>query len=159
MSLSLIMSMLVTLLGALYTLATLLLPEARIGIPNAPKVFPLFLGASMLAIGALLVVSELRTMPKTEKEREDAKKSLAFGAAEKNILLTIVNGLLYAVIFDPLGYVFSTVIFLELELIIFRGKKRWLHSLMISAIFALVAFLLFYTGLGVYLPTSFLEFI
>ena len=159
MSLSLIMSMMVTFIGALYTISTLLLPSARIGIPSAPKVFPLFLGILMILLGILLVIAEFRKFPKTEKELQQATKSLEFGASEKNIILTILNGVLYALLFDRLGYVLSTLIFLELELIIFRGKKHWMNSLIISAIFAVIAFLLFYTGLGVYLPTSFLGFI
>lgn len=159
MSLSMIMSMMVTALGAIYTISTLLLPSARIGIPSAPKVFPLLLGILMLLFGILLILADIRKFPKTEKERQEAKKSLAFGPSEKNIVLTILNGILYALLFDRIGYVFSTLVFLELELIVFRGRKHWLNSLIISIIFAIVAFLLFYTGLGVYLPTSFLEFI
>jgi putative tricarboxylic transport membrane protein len=153
------MSMVVTLLGALYTIATLLLPAAKIGNPGAPKVFPLMLGIALLLFGILLVLEEIRKFPKTDEEKAKAKKSLEFGSAEKNIVWTIINGVLYALLFDRIGYVFSTFIFLGLELIIFRGKKGWVKSLIIALIFSVVAFLLFNTALGIFLPTSFLKFV
>lgn len=159
MSLSTIMSMVVTLIGALYTFSTLMLPAARIGNPTAPKVFPLILGIALLILGFLLIVAELRNLPKTEEEKKKAKASLAFGPVEKNIIFTILNGILYALLFNPIGYIFSTFIFLNLQLLIFRGKQKWLNSMLISTIFAVFAFLLFNTFLGVFLPTSPLQFI
>lgn len=154
-----IMSMVVTLLGAVYTFSTLLLPAARIGNPTAPKVFPLMLGVALLILGFLLIVAELRNLPKTEEEKKKAKASLAFGSVERNIVWTILNGILYALLFNPIGYVFSTLVFLNLQLLIFRGKKKWLNSFIIAAIFSICAFLLFNTFLGVFLPTSPLYYI
>lgn len=159
MSLSMIMSIVTTVIGLFYTIATLMLPAARIGNPYAPKVFPLLLGISLLVFGILLILEEIRHFPKTEEEKKKAKQSITFGVAERNIVLTIFNGVLYALLFDRLGYVFSTFIFLSLELFIFRGKKGWTRSLLIALIFSIIAFSLFNTALGVYLPTSPLSFI
>lgn len=159
MSLSFIMSVAVTLIGLVYTIAALLLPMARIGIPTAPRVFPLILGIGMLLFGAVLVIEESRKVLKATEGQKGVKMILTFGASEKNIVWTILNGILYALLFDRLGYVFSTIIFLELELIIFRGVAHWARSLIVAVLFSVIAFLIFYTGLGVYLPTSVLQFI
>jgi putative tricarboxylic transport membrane protein len=154
-----IMSVLVTMLGILYTVSTLMMPAAKIGNPQEPKIFPLLLGIALLLLGVLLVLEEIRNRPKMDTEKTEAKKSLEFGPAEQSIVWTILNGVLYTVLFDRIGYVFSTFLFLSLELIIFRGKKGWLQSLLIAVIFSVLAFVLFNTALGVYLPTSFLSII
>jgi len=152
MSLSMIMSCLMTLIGVIYLGSTLTLPSAKIGNPQEPKIFPGILGVAMVVLGAILIFQELKRRPVTDEEK--AKSKLQFGATEMAIVFTVLNGALYTLLFNHIGYVFSTIVFLELQLIIFRGKKTWLNSLLISVVFSVCAFLLFDTALGIYLPTS-----
>ncbi len=158
MSLSMVMSLVVTMIGVVYTASTLMLPAARIGNPTEPKVFPLMLGIALLILGTILIVQEIKRLPKTDEEKAKAKATLSFGDAEKRIALTLLNGIIYALLFNRAGYVFSTIIFLEAELTIFRGFRKWANSLIISVSFALIAYLLFDIGLGIYLPSSPLGF-
>ena len=155
MNASMIMSVVVTMIGFVYTLSTFLLPDAKIGVAFEPKIFPAILGISLLALGAVLVVQEIRLLAKT---KSDGKKGSFIGEEQKNILFTLLNGLLYAVLFDRIGYVFATFVFLNIQLCIFRGKKTWKSTLLISLIFSVVAFILFNTMMGVYLPKSPLGF-
>lgn len=155
MNASMIMSVVVTMIGFVYTLTTFLLPDARIGITYEPKIFPAILGISLLLLGTVLIVQEIRLLA---KDKEHLTKVSFIGEEQKNILFTLLNGFLYAVLFDRIGYVFATFIFLNIQLFIFRGKKTWKSTLVISVIFSVVAFILFNTLMGVYLPKSPLGF-
>ena len=155
MNVSMIMSVVVTMIGFVYTFSTFLLPEARIGNAYEPKIFPAILGISLLVLGTILVVQEIRLLA---KNKDHQGKVSFIGEEQKNILFTLVNGFLYAVLFDRIGYIFATFIFLNIQLFIFRGKKTWKSTLLISLIFSVVAFILFNTLMGVYLPKSPLGF-
>jgi len=155
MNVSMIMSVVVTMIGFIYTFSTFLLPDARIGVAYEPKIFPAILGISLLVLGTFLVVQEIRLLA---KNKDHQTKVSFIGEEQKNILFTLFNGFLYAVLFDRIGYVFATFIFLNIQLFIFRGKKTWKSTLLISIIFSVVAFLLFNTLMGVYLPKSPLGF-
>jgi len=155
MNVSMIMSVVVTMIGFVYTLSTFLLPDARIGVANEPKIFPALLGVSLLVLGTFLVVQEIRLLA---KNKDHQTKVSFIGEEQKNILFTMMNGFLYAVLFDRIGYIFATFIFLNIQLFIFRGKKTWKSTLLISMIFSVVAFVLFNTLMGVYLPKSPLGF-
>jgi putative tricarboxylic transport membrane protein len=61
---------------------------------------------------------------------------------------------LYAAFFDKVGYVISTILFLEGELFLFNGLKNWKVNTMVSVIFSLVIYILFSKLLGVYLPMT-----
>ncbi|MDY0289650.1 MAG: tripartite tricarboxylate transporter TctB family protein [Sphaerochaeta sp.] len=155
MNASMIMSVVVTMIGFVYTFSTFLLPDARIGVAYEPKIFPGILGISLLVLGAILVVQELRLL---SKAKDQGTQAPFFGYEQKNILFTLLNGLLYALLFDRIGYVFATFVFLSIQLGIFRGKKTWKSTLLIALIFSVVAFILFNTLMGVYLPKSPLGF-
>lgn len=158
---SLIVTAIVTLVGVCYTIATFLLPAAKIGNPVAPKVFPMILSVSLLVIGISLLVSEIQKLPRDKEGKANAMAEFRnqFGKAEFSIVLTALNSIVYALLFNRIGYVFSTIIFLEAQLMVFRGWKTWRNSLLIAVVFAVVVYLLFDYGLGIFLPASFLGFI
>lgn len=156
MNTSMIMSVVVTMIGFVYTLSTFLLPDAKIGIANEPKIFPGILGVCLLVLGAILMVQEIRLHV---QESRSATKAKPAGDELKNILFTLLNGLLYALLFERIGYVLATFVFLDIQLFIFRGMKTWKSTLLISLIFSLVAFFLFNSLMGVYLPKSPLGFV
>jgi len=156
MNISMIMSIVMTMIGFVYTLSMFLLPAAKIGIPYEPKIFPGILGISLLIMGIVLIFQEIH---ENSKKTTKQNKASFIGEEQKNILLTVINGLLYAVLFDRIGYVFSTIIFLDIQLYVFRGIKPWKNSLLIAVIFSVVAFVLFNVLMGVYLPKSSFEFI
>ena len=155
MNTSMIMSVVVTMIGFVYTLSTFLLPQAKIGVAFEPKIFPGILGIALLALGLVLIVQEIRLLA---KDKDQVAKASFVGEEQRNILFTLLNGLLYAVLFDRIGYIFATFVFLNIQLFIFRGKKTWKSTLLISLIFSVVAFVLFNTLMGVYLPKSPLGF-
>jgi putative tricarboxylic transport membrane protein len=148
--------MLVTLLGITYTLATFNLPAAALGISYEPKVFPGVLGISLIILGTFLVIEEYKKSKTPEAKSKG--NGIAFNKNAKEILTTLINGLLYTILFNRLGYVFSTIIFLEIQLWIFSGKAAIKRSTIVAVSFSLICYFLF-TSLGIYLPVSPLEFI
>lgn len=154
MTFSLLISLLVALLGITYTFATFALPSASLGIPFEPKVFPGILGIALSILAIILVIQEY----KKAKVENNSDSGIAFNKNAQEILATVGNGLLYTVLFNRIGYVFATTLFLEIQLWIFSGKSAIKKSTIVAIIFSLVCYFLF-TSLGIYLPVSPLGFI
>ncbi len=111
------------------------------------------LGFSLLILGFLLIFQEIHKRS-ADSPKDTRTDRIKFGKNEKQIALTILNGFMYAVLFNPLGYVLSTIIFLMSELFIFDGFKVWKKAAVISIIFSAIAYTLFDPVLGIYLPKS-----
>ncbi len=149
--------------GAAYLIMSLALPRAAVGVPHAPKVFPLGLSVIMVGLGIALVIQQYliafgnsKTVISNSNTKAQSnmtfKERLKLEDHTKKIILTVVNGVLYTLLFKSLGYVFSTIVFLGFELLLFNGRKRWRMILTVSILFSLIVYVLFSTLLGVYLP-------
>ncbi len=149
MTINLVSSIIAIAVGLTYMIMALNFPNATVGRPLEPKIFPVILGIAMTILGFALLIDELIKNSKS-KEKETIK--LSFGNNGKKIAITIVNAIIYALLFNILGYILSTIIFLEIELLIFGGLKSWKVSTIVSVIFSIIAFLIFNTLLGLYLP-------
>lgn len=151
MSLSIIPSLLCFVLGLVYTTATVLLPDASVGRAYEPKIFPMMLGIALIILSLSLLLREL----KNQSAGQDKEKvSLYKEAGFQKILMTCLFSVLYTLIFDKAGYVISTVFFLEMELILFNGKKNWKVNTAVAVLFSLFIYIVFSKLLGVYLPLT-----
>jgi putative tricarboxylic transport membrane protein len=148
-NLSKIASLFFLLIGMIYTIMSIQLPDASIGRPFTPKIFPTALGVLMIVLSLGLLVKAFRT--KT-KPGETAQQTGFDVENVKQIGLTAVCALLYAVLFTRLGYVISTMLFLEGLLCVFNGPAKWKQNTLISVIFSVAVYVLFYKLLNVYLP-------
>ncbi len=148
---SLITAVVCMLLGMAFVIMTAALPQAAVGMPNAPKIFPFALGAVLLLLGAGLLVQQLAAIRGNTEETVNEHKPM-FDIHSKQIALTVLNGAIYGMLFGRLGYVLSTCIFLGFELLLFSGKRRWKMIILVSVIFSLTIYILFNKLLGVYLP-------
>ncbi len=149
MTINLVSSIITIAVGLTYMIMALNFPNATVGRPLEPKIFPVILGIAMTILGFALLIDELIKNSKS-KDKETIK--LSFGNNGKKIAITVINAIAYALLFNILGYVLSTIIFLEIELLIFGGLKSWKISTIVSVIFSIIAFLIFNTFLGLYLP-------
>lgn len=149
MTINLVSSIITIAVGLTYMIMALNFPNATVGRPLEPKIFPVILGIAMTILGFALLIDELIKNSKS-KDKETIK--LSFGNNGKKIAITVINAIAYALLFNILGYVLSTIIFLEIELLIFGGLKSWKISTIVSVIFSIIAFLIFNTLLGLYLP-------
>ncbi|MBB6480210.1 tripartite tricarboxylate transporter TctB family protein [Spirochaeta isovalerica] len=150
MNISLLSGILALLIGLIYTVMTFLLPEASIGRPMEPKIFPMALGMLMIILSSILLVQETK---KSRKSEQPAGK-FTIDSNLKNIGLTCLFSILYAILFDKLGYVISTILFLEGELFLFNGAKKWKINSIVAVVFSLFIYILFSKLLGVYLPMT-----
>lgn len=137
-------------IGLIYTVLALLLPDASIGRAAEPKFFPMALGLLMIFLSAALLYEEL--IKKGDKREKSDKFTLDSNL--KKIGLTCLFAILYALLFDKVGYVISTVLFLEGELFLFNGFKKWKINTVVALVFSLFIYILFSKLLGVYLPMT-----
>ncbi|MBR6026134.1 MAG: tripartite tricarboxylate transporter TctB family protein [Neisseriaceae bacterium] len=156
MSLSVISSFLLTVLGIVYALATFTMSNAPFGRAYEPKIFPAILAFFLIVCGAILFVKEL-------KEHLEKKQNEDTGSISKQyliqILLTIANGVIYTLIFNKIGYVFSTIIFLILQFLIFGGVKNLKYGVIVAVVFAVAVYYIFNGLLGISLPKSALGYL
>jgi putative tricarboxylic transport membrane protein len=151
-SLSVLPSLLFFVLGLVYTTATVMLPDASIGRAYEPKIFPFMLGFILLVLSLGLIARELKEV-RGKNEKESAPPFYKESGFNK-ILMTCVFAVLYALIFNKAGYVISTIIFLELELILFNGKENWKVNTAVALVFSLFIYIIFSKVLGVFLPLT-----
>ena len=103
----------------------------------------------MIGLAIALLVQEFRS--KAESGGTVPKKGFDVENL-KQIGLTAGCAVIYAVLFDKLGYVISTILFLEGVLWVFNGSARWKQNTLVSVIFSVVVYVLFFKLLNVYLP-------
>lgn len=151
MTINLVTSIITIAVGLTYMIMAFNFPDATIGRPMEPKIFPIMLGIVLTILGLALLIEELIKNSKNKDANKETIK-LSFGNNGKKIAITIVNAIAYAILFNILGYIISTIIFLEIELLIFGGLKSWKVSTIVSVLFSVIAFLIFNTFLGLYLP-------
>lgn len=146
-----LMGLVVAIVGVIYLVLTLMLKDARVGSdPMAPKYFPLMISAMFIVLGLFFF---LKTGPMHVKASLGNIKQ-AIGEdldVYRTIALTAVNTVVYGLLFKRIGYVLSTVLFLEVMLYLTRGKK-FVPNTVISVIFSVVIYFLFSKLLGVMLP-------
>jgi putative tricarboxylic transport membrane protein len=136
-------------LGLVYGLGAALLPPAAFGDPNAPKVYPLIIAGLLVVFSIVLLVVELG------KQKEGkAEKKVQFKLENEGKLVTFVTVccVAYALIFEPIGYVVSTFLFLEAIMVFISKGKKMLMPTICALAFAVGVYLLFNNVFGVTLP-------
>ncbi len=152
LSISLLTGLITFIIGATYSLVAINLSPASIGRANEPKIFPIALGILMVVLSLALIAQELKKRGSNDKKYE--KAVFKIDDYIKKIFLTVLNAILYSLLFARAGYVVSTFIFLGLELTLFSGFRKWKSSSLIAITFSLVIYILFNKLLGVYLPMT-----
>jgi putative tricarboxylic transport membrane protein len=137
------------LIGLIYTIMALQLADASIGRPHTPKIFPTALGVLLIGLSVALLVKDMRQ--KADPEQTPAKTRFDVENM-KQIGLTAVIAFLYAILFNRVGYVLATILFLEGILAVFNGVARWKQNTIVAVVFSLVVYGLFFKLLNVYLP-------
>ena len=129
-------------LGFTYLIALLNIPLASIGNPYAPLYFPATLGILMVLLGIILVLKNKKI--DLSKYKNDNTLPMIF----KTSIIIII----YTLLFNPLGYIFSTIIFMFMLLYLFNGKKNMKRTIIVSILFSVLIYVAFSKILGVYLP-------
>ena len=143
------------ILAGVYFYATEKLPSLEIGDPLGPKAFP-----RLLAIGLIitLIVLAIEMVRGRKVVASDVPKAEPVDRAT----IMIVGGVavwtfLYFLVFEPLGHVISTTLYL-LGLTCYFNKGKWTANILTSVLFSLIAYLMFTKVLGVNLARGILPF-
>ncbi|MGF1695481.1 tripartite tricarboxylate transporter TctB family protein [Vibrio kyushuensis] len=137
--------------GLIYGGMTYAMPRAAFGNPLDPLYFPAGVAILTLIVGVILL---LRSNMKASIQayvnliNEDETKKYD----RKRILYTCIVSIGYAMIFDTLGYVISTFLFMFAMLTITGGKEVWKRSTVVALVFAVTVFFIFSTLLSISLP-------
>jgi len=141
----------VILIGVVWFIASLMLPKASLGNSNGPLYYPAILSAFLTIMGIIYFIQEWKKRHKDQ----GIIKSLLSGRTPKLLIATIVLGLLYSAVFEILGFLISTILFIFLLLVIingFRGWKKWVTNVAVSVLFSFVIWYGFSPLLDVSLP-------
>jgi putative tricarboxylic transport membrane protein len=140
------------LLAAVYLYATSQIPKLEIGDPLGPKAFPILLGIVLIAAAILLFIETLKADRGTGEKapRESMRHLWLIGG------VTLWTALYFG-LFDRVGYLLATVLYLLPMMAVFnRGK--WVANVLTSVLWAVGSYVLFVKILGVSLPAGLLGF-
>ncbi|WP_455675685.1 tripartite tricarboxylate transporter TctB family protein [Pradoshia sp.] len=131
-----------------FLISSFSLPKATLGNANGPLYFPIGLSILMFVLSVIYLFSELKTLNKeNEKIRE-----LFEGRVLKLIGVTIALGIVYALIFEKVGFLISTMIFLGALLFYMNGVKKWMVNIIVTIAYSFITWYGFSELLGVSLP-------
>ena len=134
------------IIAAAYLYATTLIPSLEIGDPLGPKAFPRLLGIVLLMSAGLLFL---------EIWRERGTKPSAEAPKWPTGILLVIGGVAvwtagYYLVFQPLGYMLATSIYL-LGLVAWFNRGKWLANVLTAFLFAVSSYIMF-VKLDVNLP-------
>jgi len=124
-----------------------------------PGFFPLVLGVLLAILGALLLIKpwvERRKAERSKENRGTDETSAPGFWMNKRAFGVLVSLVIYSVVFERLGFLLSTFLFLVL---LFRGisSQRWTISLITAVSVSLLSYLIFDTWLMAQLPKGILS--
>lgn len=138
------------LLAVIYLWATTKIPTLEIGDPLGPKAFPNLLGIAFLLAAGMFGLELWRDRAKA---REDTGSPF-----EKHVMvvLAVVTAwtAVYYFIFNPLGFIVATSIFL-FPLMAFFNRGKWIANILSAVGFSILIYWLF-VKLDVNLPQGIL---
>jgi putative tricarboxylic transport membrane protein len=145
----------ILVLAGVYFYATEKLPSLEIGDPLGPKAFPRLLGIA-LVITALMLLGEMmrarKRAPVKSLKEADPKDRGAYLA----IAAVVVWTFLYVLVFETLGYVIATTVYLFALMSYFHAGK-WITNAVTAVLFCVGSYWMFKV-LGVSLAQGILPF-
>jgi putative tricarboxylic transport membrane protein len=127
--------------GAVYLVGALRIEDAPTGNPWGARLMPVLVGIILVILGAVLL---------WQNRPPSAKTTRVWGGG-KPLFIVVGIVILYALLFEPLGYLVTTAAG-QLGLLAVYNPGRLLFNVAIAVAFSAVSYVLFHTLLGVYLP-------
>lgn len=113
-------------------------------------------------MGILTVCQVYNTVKKKRKEKVNNTENESLEAVDRpdygRVILTLVFSLLYVALLKPLGFVISSILYLELQMCIMsqKEKRKPVKFLLISVISVMVIYFVFHNLLQLMLPNGIL---
>lgn len=142
------------LIAGVYFWATSKIPSLELGDPLGPKAFPRMLGVGLLIAAAMLLAEILR-----ERKNANAADAQAVKWERKDWVVVAVAAwtALYIALFEPLGYMLATLIFLA-GLTGYFNRGRHLMNVLTCVLFVVISYAVFTRVLGVNLARGIIPF-
>ncbi|ASV66862.1 tripartite tricarboxylate transporter TctB family protein [Cytobacillus sp. FSL W7-1323] len=131
-----------------FLISSFQIPKATLGSANGPLYFPIGISALMLILSVIYLVNELRNIHEKEEKLTDVFSKRAI----QLIVVTIILGIIYALTFETLGFLISTILFLGVLLFYLNGWRKWLVNVIVTVSFSFITWYGFSQLLGVSLP-------
>ncbi|WP_040982504.1 tripartite tricarboxylate transporter TctB family protein [Oceanobacillus jeddahense] len=135
-------------LGIIYLIMTFNLTKARVGDENGPLYFPILIGGLLVLFSLIYFIQEWRQ----RSEKFEELKGLFTGRAPFLIVSTLVLIFIYTFLFERIGFLISTMLFLTGLLFVINGKQAWFKNILIAVIFSIISWYSFSELLNVSLP-------
>lgn len=142
------------IVAAVYLYATTLIPSLEIGDPLGPKAFPRLLGIGLL-LGAGLLFVEMWKDRKARTSQSASAEAAQWRYAGVIAAVTVWTGIYYAM-FEKLGYIVATAIYL-FALMAWFNRGKWPANALTSVLFCVLSYWMF-VKLDVNLPKGILPF-
>ena len=136
------------IVGIIYLVMTLNLPKARLGDPNGPMYFPIIIALLLIGASIIYFFQEWKIRKIEFKEFQLVKE----GKAPLYLIATIVLMLIYTFLFERIGFLYSTMLFLGGLMFLLNGRKKWIYNVIIAVAFSFVTWYSFGVLLQVSLP-------
>jgi putative tricarboxylic transport membrane protein len=142
------------LLAGVYFWATAQIPSLELGDPLGPKAFPRMLGVGLLIAAAMLLAEILRDRKTAKADGADAIK---WERHHWVVVAVAAWTAIYIALFEPLGYMLATLIFLG-GLTGYFNRGRHLMNGLTCVLFVIISYVAFTKLLGVNLPRGIIPF-
>ncbi len=139
--------------GIIYGLMAYGLKRSPMGDPLAPSIFPLIVAGGLILFGVILLLRSNIEATKIAFQKIKETTTANDILSRKMIVMTVVASIVYALVFHILGYVISTFLFVGFIMSVLEPKKI-AKNLIISAIFSIVVYYVFFYLLGISLPMT-----
>ena len=145
------------LLAGVYLYATEQLPTLEIGDPLGPKAFPRLLGAGLLLAAVLLFFEIVKDRKAVAANAPRANAAANRGNSTWVVAAVAVWTLLYFLVFERLGYVVATTLYL-IPLMAYFNKGKWTANVVTAVLFCIISYFLFGKVLSVNVARGVLPF-
>ncbi|ARK21288.1 tripartite tricarboxylate transporter TctB family protein [Sporosarcina sp. P26b] len=137
-----------TVIGIIMLISAINLPKSNLGNPNGPMYFPLMIAIILILSGIVYFFQEFKARGNDFLDF----RALRLGKSPMYLLASLVLMLIYTVLFERIGFLFSTILFLGGLLFLLNGRKKWMSNIIIAVAFSFITWYAFGTLLQVSLP-------
>ncbi|WP_225028279.1 tripartite tricarboxylate transporter TctB family protein [Xinfangfangia pollutisoli] len=141
-------------IAALYGLGIAAIPQMMFGDVLGPTAYPRLLMILLIGVAGLLLVEGMR-----EKSWAPARANLRAFLREDALTFVLAAGavLAFFLLFRPLGYLLSTLLFLLVSMLVLYRGPRWI-PVAVTLGFCGASYLIFVHAFGTQLPRGLLPF-
>ncbi len=136
------------LIGVALLIGGLNLPKSNLGNPDGPMYFPILIAIILILSGIVYFFQEF----KARGGKFSDFTPMRLGKSPIYLGVSFVLMIIYTILFERIGFLFSTMIFLAGLLFMLNGRKKWILNVLVAVIFSVVTWYAFGTLLQVSLP-------